>query len=303
MQGKRWLFGLFPAEHRRAERGKSSLIRRASACEGRAAGVCAHGGLYTRQRRWANSRASEREMAWRHEKVAKLGLVRERGYIYFVGIHDGHVWRRAMRADGTDELISQCGVEFGPGIKNFLNAEGDVVRDVATEEDLAAEVLRERGVAELNGELLDSIDTRIWDWAIWLWSINDRFKKLHRSGFPPLLDGVIILHDYLRLVYNGGHGGLFDNAGARCIEAVPGALIAMGSADLASAYSKAWRAYDASRSDQTFQNRPDLRAYDEKVWECDRSIRNAMARNAVQQKARLLCEIEIAESLVTSTST
>ncbi|MEK6544157.1 MAG: hypothetical protein AABZ44_06965 [Elusimicrobiota bacterium] len=71
------------------------------------------------------------------EKLVKLGIKRETGYLYFIG-KDGHLWRAAMAADDTktrkpEKLKVSVRSEHYPvkkqsGFLYFLDKNGDISR-------------------------------------------------------------------------------------------------------------------------------------------------------------------------------
>jgi len=67
------------------------------------------------------------------EKVAKAGVKRESGYLYFLDA-DGDVSRAPMvrghskGAKGKNEKVSRTGVKKEPGYMYFIDKDGDVAR-------------------------------------------------------------------------------------------------------------------------------------------------------------------------------
>lgn len=67
------------------------------------------------------------------EKVARLGVKRERGFLYFIG-KDGDVWRVGMHV-GTHKGVPKHRVAYSKHVKDsrfmyFLDKDGDVARSL-----------------------------------------------------------------------------------------------------------------------------------------------------------------------------
>jgi len=62
-------------------------------------------------------------------KVAKVGVKRVEGYLYYIG-KDGNVWRakmaRAGKKGGKPEKVATAGVKKQKGYLYFLDKQGDV---------------------------------------------------------------------------------------------------------------------------------------------------------------------------------
>lgn len=63
------------------------------------------------------------------QKVAKVGVKREEGYLYYIG-KDGNVWRakmaRAGKKGGKPEKVASGGVKKEKGYLYFLDKQGDI---------------------------------------------------------------------------------------------------------------------------------------------------------------------------------
>lgn len=65
------------------------------------------------------------------QKVMRVGVQKERGYLYYLG-KDGHVWRskmaRAGKGGGKATKVAQAGVKREEGYLYFIDKNGDVAR-------------------------------------------------------------------------------------------------------------------------------------------------------------------------------
>lgn len=65
------------------------------------------------------------------EKVKKVGVKKEKGYLYYLG-KDGNVWRskmaRAGKGGGGATKIADAGVKREPGWLYYIDKNGDVAR-------------------------------------------------------------------------------------------------------------------------------------------------------------------------------
>jgi hypothetical protein len=60
------------------------------------------------------------------EKVARLGLSKEPGFVYFLRGSD--VWRLRLGQEASSELVAKSGIQRESGYGYFLDADGDLVR-------------------------------------------------------------------------------------------------------------------------------------------------------------------------------
>ena len=65
------------------------------------------------------------------EVVARTGVTKEKGYLYYLG-KDGNVWRskmaRAGKGGGNAEKVANAGVSRESGYLYFIDKDGDVSR-------------------------------------------------------------------------------------------------------------------------------------------------------------------------------
>ena len=65
------------------------------------------------------------------EKVSRVGVRKETGYLYYLG-KDGHVWRskmaRAGQKGGQAAKVADAGVRREAGFLYFIDKDGDVAR-------------------------------------------------------------------------------------------------------------------------------------------------------------------------------
>ena len=65
------------------------------------------------------------------EVVAKTGVTKEKGYLYYLG-KDGDVWAspmaRAGQAKGEKKMVAKAGVERKAGFLYYINKDGHVAR-------------------------------------------------------------------------------------------------------------------------------------------------------------------------------
>jgi len=66
------------------------------------------------------------------QKVAKVGIKKEKGYLYFID-QNGNVARAPMaragkKAKGKREVVEKCGVQKEDGYLYFIDKDGDVAR-------------------------------------------------------------------------------------------------------------------------------------------------------------------------------
>lgn len=65
------------------------------------------------------------------EKVQKLGVEREDGYLYYIG-KDGNVWQAPMarggKKKGKAKIAAKAGVKKEKGYLYFLDKKGDISR-------------------------------------------------------------------------------------------------------------------------------------------------------------------------------
>jgi hypothetical protein len=64
----------------------------------------------------------------KQQKVAKLGIQRERGYLYYLG-KKGDVWKAPMQGQGGAKTrVISAGVTRDEGFLYFIDKDGDVAR-------------------------------------------------------------------------------------------------------------------------------------------------------------------------------
>lgn len=89
------------------------------------------------------------------EKVAVVGVTREDDYLYYVS--DGAVWKIPRGRHGVQnserEKVAEGGFEMDPDYTYFLDAEGDVSREVSASSRRRAARLKRKAAADLGPEV------------------------------------------------------------------------------------------------------------------------------------------------------